>query len=85
MIKENQQLRGLKRKAGQDLAAEQGKRTKMEQKLEDAIKDSESRKKQYKKKIEEIRKKWQECNQRDKEVQIKAKNSQITQKSTRQG
>ena len=54
MIKENQQLRGLKRKAEQDLAEEQAKRTKIEQKLEDAIKVSQSRKKQYKEKFKSV-------------------------------
>ena len=45
MIEENQQLRGQKRKAELDLAAEQAKRLKIEQKLEDVIRDSENRKK----------------------------------------
>lgn len=48
MIEENQQLRGQKRKAELDLAAEEAKRLKIEQKLEDFIRDSENRKKQYK-------------------------------------
>ena len=54
LVKENQQLRGLKRKAEQDLAEEQAKRTKIEQKLEDAIKVSESRKKQNKEKFKSV-------------------------------
>ena len=45
LIEENQQLRGQKRKAELDLAAEQAKRLKIEQKLEDVIRDSENRKK----------------------------------------
>ena len=46
MIEENQQLREQKRKAELDLAAVQAKRLKIEQKLEDVIRDSENRKKQ---------------------------------------
>ena len=45
LIAENQQLRGQKRRAELDLAAEQAKRQKNEQKLEDVIRDSENRKK----------------------------------------
>ena len=57
LIEENQQLRGQKRKAEQDLAAEQAKRLKIEQKLEDVIRDSENRKKQYKEKFSRLVKK----------------------------
>ena len=51
LIEENQQLRGQKRKAQLDLAAEQAKRLKIEQKLEDVIRDSENRKKTVQRKI----------------------------------
>ena len=58
LIEENQQLRGQKRKAELDLAAEQAKRLKIEQKLEDVIRDSENRKKkQYKEKFRRLVKK----------------------------
>ena len=46
LIQENQQLHGQKRKAELDLAAEQAKRLRVEQKLEDVIRDLEKRKKQ---------------------------------------
>jgi len=48
LIEENQQLRGQKRKAELDLATEQAKRLKLEQKLEDVIRDLEKRKKKQK-------------------------------------
>lgn len=54
MIEENQQFRGQKRKAELDLAAEQAKRLKIEQKLEDVIRDSGNRKKKVQRKIQEI-------------------------------
>ena len=57
MIEENQQLRGMKRKAELDLAAEQAKRLKIEQKLEDVIRNSENRKEQYKEKFKRLAKK----------------------------
>jgi len=50
LIEENQQLRGQKKKAELDLAAEQPKRLKIERKLEDVIRDSENRKKNSTKK-----------------------------------
>ena len=50
LIEENQQLRGQKRKAELDLAAEQAKRLKIAQKLEDVIRDSEKRKRNSTKK-----------------------------------
>ena len=46
LIEENQQLRGQKRKTELDLAAEQAKRLKIEQELEDVVWDSENRKEQ---------------------------------------
>ena len=49
LIEENQQLRGQKRKAEQELATEQAKRLKLEQKLEDVIRDLENRKNSAKK------------------------------------
>jgi uncharacterized protein HemX len=85
LIEENQQLRGQKRKAELDLAAEQAKRLKIEQKLEDVIRDSENRKKQYKEKFRRLVKKAARMQKRDKEVQTKVKNSLITPNSTRQG
>lgn len=54
MIEENQQFRGQKRKAELDLAAEQAKKLKIEQKLEDVIRDSGNRKKKVQRKIQEI-------------------------------
>ena len=57
LIEENQQLRGQKRKAELDLAAEQAKRLKIEQELEDVIRDSENRKEQYKQKFKRLAKK----------------------------
>ena len=57
LIEENQQLRGQKRKAELDLAAEQTKRLKIEQRLQDVIRDSENRKKQYKEKFRRLVKK----------------------------
>ena len=57
LIEENQQLRGQKRKAELDLAAEQAKRLKIEQRLQDVIRDSENRKKQYKEKFRRLVKK----------------------------
>ena len=57
LIEESQQLRGQKRKAELDLAAEQAKRLKIEQKLEDVIRDSENRKKEYKEKFRSLVKK----------------------------
>lgn len=57
MIEENQQLRGQKRKAKLDLAVEQAKRLKIEQKLENVIWDSENRKEQYKEKFKRLAKK----------------------------
>ena len=48
LIEENQNLRGQKRKAELDLAAEQAKRLKLEQKLEDVIRDLENRKQKKK-------------------------------------
>ena len=48
LIEENQQLRGQKRKTELDLAAEQAKRLKIEQELEDVVWDSENRKEQCK-------------------------------------
>jgi len=57
LIEKNQQLRGQKKKAELDLAAEQPKRLKIEWKLEDVIKDSENRKKQYKEKFRRLVKK----------------------------
>ena len=50
-IEENQQLRGQKRRAELDLATEQAKGLKIEQKLEDVIRDSENRKKTIQRKI----------------------------------
>ena len=46
LIEENQQLRGQKRKTELYLAAEQAKRLKIEQELEDVVWDSENRKEQ---------------------------------------
>ena len=66
MIEENQQLRGQKRKAELDLAAEQAKRLKIEQKLEDFVRVSEDRKNSKVKKAARMQK-------RDKEVQTKVK------------
>ena len=57
LIEENQQLRGQKRKAELDLAAEQAKRLKIEQELKDVIRDSENRKEQYKQKFKRLAKK----------------------------
>lgn len=57
LIEENQQLRGQKRKAELDLAAEQAKRLKIEQEFEDVIRDSENRKEQYKQKFKRLAKK----------------------------
>ena len=57
LVEENQQLRGQKRKAELDLAAEQAKRLKIEQELEDVIRDSENRKEQYKQKFKRLAKK----------------------------
>ena len=57
LIEENQQLRGQKRKAELDLAVEQAKRLKIEQKLENVIRDSENRKEQYKEKFKRLAKK----------------------------
>ena len=57
LIEENQQLRGQKRKAELDLAAEKAKRLKVEQKLEDVIRDSEKRKKQCKENFRRLVKK----------------------------
>ena len=56
LIEENQQLRGMKRKAELDLAAEQAKRSKIEQKLEDVIRNSQNRKEQYKEKFKRLAK-----------------------------
>ena len=56
LIEENQQLRGMKRKAELDLAAEQAKRLKIEQKLEDVIRNSQNRKEQYKEKFKRLAK-----------------------------
>ena len=56
LIEENQQLRGMKRKAELDLAAEQVKRLKIEQKLEDVIRNSQNRKEQYKEKFKRLAK-----------------------------
>ena len=65
---------------------EQAKRLKIEQKLEDVMRDSGNRKEQYKEKIQKIReKKQQECKKRDKEVQTKRNVSLITPNSTRRG
>ena len=57
MVEENQELRGEKRKAEEDLAAEQAKRLKIEQKLENVIKDSEKSKKYYRGKFRALAKK----------------------------
>lgn len=57
LIEENQQFCGLRRKAELDLAAEQAKRLKIEQKLEDVIRDLERRKKQHKEKFRRLVKK----------------------------
>ena len=56
LIEENQQLRGMKRKAELDLAAEQAKRSKIEQRLEDVIRNSQNRKEQYKEKFKRLAK-----------------------------
>ena len=87
MIEENQQLRGMKRKAELDLAAEQAKRLKIEQKLEDVIRNSENRKEQYKEKFKRLAKKKnaKKKKKRDKEVQTKGNVSLITPNSIRQG
>lgn len=57
MIEENQQLRGQKRKAELDLAVEQAKRLKLEQKLENVNRESGNRKEQYKEKFKRLVKK----------------------------
>ena len=57
LIYENQQLRGQERKAEWDLAAEQAKRLKIEQKLQVVVRDSENRKEQYKEKFKRLAKK----------------------------
>ena len=57
LVEENQELRGEKRKAEEDLAAEQAKRLKIEQKLENVIKDSEKSKKYYRGKFRALAKK----------------------------
>ena len=65
---------------------EQAKRLKIEQKLEDVMRDSGKQKRTVQRKIQKIReKKQQECKKRDKEVQTKRNVSLITPNSTRQG
>ena len=85
LIEENQQLRGQKRKAELDLAAEQAKRLKIEQKLEDVIRDSENRKKQYKEKFRILVKKAARMQKKEQRGPNKSKNSLITLNSTKQG
>ena len=65
---------------------EQAKRLKIEQKLEDVMRDSGKQKRTVQRKIQKIReKKQQEYKKRDKEVQTKRNVSLITPNSTRQG
>ena len=56
MLEENQALRGEKRKAEQDLVAEQAKRLKIEEKLENVIRDSKKSTKFYKNKFRALAK-----------------------------
>ena len=65
---------------------EQAKRLKIEQKLEDVMRDSGKQKRTVQRKIQKIReKKQQEYKKRDKEVQTKRNVSLITPNSTRRG
>ena len=65
---------------------EQAKRLKIEQKLEDVMRDLGKQKRTVQRKIQKIReKKQQEYKKRDKEVQTKRNVSLITPNSTRQG
>ena len=73
-------------KAEWDLASEQAKRLKIEQKLKVVVRDSENRKGQCKEKFKRLAKKSRKkCKNRDKEVQTKRNVSLITPNSTRQG
>ena len=65
---------------------EQAKRLKIEQKLEDVMRDSGKQKRTVQRKIQKIReKKQQEYKKRDKEAQTKRNVSLITPNSTRRG